>query len=465
MIYICAELFIRGQHGYRLVSDTFDKMDAPDKTVELLITQGKLSKSAKRVKLPVLEDGKIKSNKEILTFIMRDGNNLICSDYNGNKNIISDEEIPYRKFSNAEVVELIKPGNVLVKTLLGNWESYKEVVDSFYVGRGMQVSQDKLDKAIIRAGMLASNYTIDTKGVLHPNPDCNKDRLLIPDGVIDTEVLGGFKHIIGGRSLNRIKLAGRNGLVDLSRCDNLIEIDMIHNPAIAEFIPNENITTIKSFSTINFSDWKYLKYSGSTFMSAVIDNMSLGKSIVQKSIPERFTAGCKIRTLKIDGNIEEIGNNAFFNIGNTRELYIGDSVKRIGKIAFGSASAYMNLDHNEFIKVSGLKNVESIGEFAFKGWKYIEFDISTLKSLKTIGKGAFNNCIFYKSVVRLPDSVRVVGKDAFNTVEIIRLSPKLTDKSIENILASTNLRIVYVPEQIWEKVYKLNDHSHLIIEH
>ncbi len=123
--------------------------------------------------------------------------------------------------------------------------------------------------------------------------------------------------------------------------------------------------------------------------------------------------GAKFNGIKIAGKVNTIDSKAFHNDGSqydysriTGNLEIGDSVISIGESAFELMGV---------TSLSGLKNVEYIGNKAFKNCRDIESDLkfSDDGKLKSIGEETFRGDNKIKSV-RIPNTVINIGNSAFD---------------------------------------------------
>lgn len=456
MIYVCAELIINGQHGYRLVNDTFETMDAPDKSIDELIKQGKLSRSHKKADLPLIENKVIKRKSDILTFIKRDNDTIICTNYKAERLEISGIDIEKYKFWNANIVEFMRPGCILSKTLLGINESYKQMVDTYYIGREMEVSQEKIQRSIAKSSMISTNYIVGTDGVLQVKPGNEDDRLIIPDGVVDTQIIKGYGLVVGSRSLNRINIGDGNKVIDLRKCNNLIEVVFDKNTRVDLIYWNENITSVSSFETPLFEDWKLLLYKTRNFINRSFNTMTLKNSIIQESIPDQFCVNCTINHLVIGGGIKIIGKGSFIYIRYAESINFGNTVEKIGSLAFGQSNNDSTMLRKTFepVKIIRTDSIKHIGDYAFNGMGLLDLDFKNMCKLTHIGKNAFHGCKFKNGIVYLPNSVKIVGANAFDDIEIIRLSRNLTEKSVKHILKNYNLRIVIVPKELKEVAEK-----------
>ena len=106
--------------------------------------------------------------------------------------------------------------------------------------------------------------------------------------------------------------------------------------------------------------------------------------------------------VSIPSFIEEIGDRCFEDNTYIREVFIPDSVKKIGLRAFKCSLIQI---------VKGAKNVSEIGEEAFYLSTLEKFTIP--KGVTVIPERCFKSCDFYTNIV-IPDSVEVIKLSAFS---------------------------------------------------
>lgn len=114
--------------------------------------------------------------------------------------------------------------------------------------------------------------------------------------------------------------------------------------------------------------------------------------------------GCPLTTLSLGKNIKTIGDYAFHDCRNLKNVTIPQSVTSIGKHAFDGCHSLDSLAINGAI--------ESMGKQAFDGC----ISLKTLKlgeNIKTIGNYAFRNCISLTNVT-IPEKVTTIGPGTFS---------------------------------------------------
>lgn len=114
-------------------------------------------------------------------------------------------------------------------------------------------------------------------------------------------------------------------------------------------------------------------------------------------------------TLTISGsgamNDYEYGDYPWMDYRNSiQTIVIGDQITQIGWNAFPWTAC-------STIKFG--KNVRSIGERAFNGFRNLNGDLTLPDSVQTIGAGAFQGCEKLSGDLTIPDSVQTIGDSAF----------------------------------------------------
>ncbi|MDD6976419.1 MAG: leucine-rich repeat domain-containing protein [Bacteroidales bacterium] len=111
----------------------------------------------------------------------------------------------------------------------------------------------------------------------------------------------------------------------------------------------------------------------------------------------------KLTSVSIGNSVTSIGMSAFNRCGNLTSVTIPNSVTTIGNYAFSECTSL------ESITIPN--SVTTIGNYAFSGCTSLE-SITIPNRVTTIGYQAFYNCNSLKSVT-IPDSVTEIGDDAF----------------------------------------------------
>lgn len=125
--------------------------------------------------------------------------------------------------------------------------------------------------------------------------------------------------------------------------------------------------------------------------------------------------------------VVSIGDGAFSECSNLKNIVIPDSVTSIGCWAFDKCSSLesailpsgvTSIGEGTFMECSSLESVaipddvKSIGNYAFSGCSSLE-NITMPDGVISIGDGVFNGCLDFESVT-IPSSVKSIGALAFN---------------------------------------------------
>ena len=111
----------------------------------------------------------------------------------------------------------------------------------------------------------------------------------------------------------------------------------------------------------------------------------------------------KVRTVILTGDIESIGNSAFYDCTNLTSITIPDSVKSIGPGAFSGCS--------NLTSITIPNAVTSIGSSAFNGCSSLT-SITIPNAVTSIGASAFSGCSGLTSIT-ISESVTVIEYNAF----------------------------------------------------
>ena len=236
-------------------------------------------------------------------------------------------------------------------------------------------------------------------------------------------------------SLTEFKVPKSVKILDLTGCTSLIDITF--NNVIEELNVNgcsslKDVTLPNTLKKVDFSYCTSIK--AVELPDSVISAMFTGCSKLETmTLPAGFTEvadrmfkDCTfLQGVEFEGVITRVGDYAFSNcttLGGSRPY----TIKHIG------AHAY---EYTEITMFSASYNLESIGEYAFRGCSKL-WDVSFINGdVKTISKYAFYNCTalenldidfgvenieeyaFYNTAltsVELPISVTKLGSNAFN---------------------------------------------------
>ena len=138
----------------------------------------------------------------------------------------------------------------------------------------------------------------------------------------------------------------------------------------------------------------------------------------------------KIKTIYISNGCRNIGDYAFYNCNQTREISIPDSVKRIGRYSFYNCrsisgrlvlpSTLISISQNAFYNCNGFtgelkipSTVEDIGSSAFSGCSGFSGKLILPDSLRYIGDNAFAKCRGFSGELIIPSKVKTIQSGIF----------------------------------------------------
>lgn len=466
MLYVCAEVYLRGQHGYRLVrikDGLIEFKDVPDKYIKSFIESKELRPWLKGA--PVIVDGVVKSGKDLYTFINKVGTNqILVMDYNAKLKTVGLKDV---NLWNAHYVEYMTPNNELVGTVIDNDTDYRDMVDALY-HKFMSEDEikEKAERLSIKASIINADYKIDEFGNLDDFDikDRTKNEIVIPNGVVTARV-SARSNVIASRTLKKLVLGYGVDKVDLSKCEDLHEIsaeysfagDITFVPTIRNISGNFAITNADD----EIVDWELLKYTNGMFRYIKTSTLKLINSRMQDNLISVCRYNNHIKNLYIGKNIQRIEEKACAECQSLIYINFGDSCSIIGKGAF----EILDYDYNYKVKeltLDGIGGIVEIGAGAFNRDCKIKVDWEKFKKLRKIGSGAFGS--IGQQEVYLNDSVEIVEKEAFIGLNI-RLSRNLTDRSFANVLKSCILKgrtTIYYPSDLsTERLKQLNYYSRL----
>lgn len=464
-MFICAEIYVGNRHGYRLLSaerdengnwkDTFEIKDVPDETVNKLVSVGRISKSFKGKELPVLKGSMVISNRNKYTFIERERDRVVYSDYSGKKIEADISDITSGMFWNGHKVEFIGPGKKLMATVQGVDETYEEIVDAYYRAVDIELHADRLSSMKMKLDMLGTGYSVTDAGELFINQEGSIDTLRIPNGVLKSFRLKGVKHIVGCGTIVELELPKSIQTADLSMCKNLVKVKLPSRINANGIKWSKSITEIAGdfggTALDTFEDWGALKYTDGMFKFSNVKHLILGNSSAQDYIPRDFAStGSYLQSVIIKGNnISNIEENAFLSCKCLDFVDLGDCDGEIKPHAFAS-QAWNNPQDFKRLKVIGGSKIKKIGSEAFSYRNDVDIDLRNFCELKFIGARALSHATFDDFYI--PDSVTTVGEYIIGRANTVRLGKKLSDKSIEKILALHVDRHLIVPSSLVERL-------------
>lgn len=158
-----------------------------------------------------------------------------------------------------------------------------------------------------------------------------------------------------------------------------------------------------------------------------------GLEIIEDQAFERAS----IKNIGLKEGLKSIGAAAFYNLTSLEQIYIPNTVTKIGKRAFtGSSISKLNIP----------KSINEIPEECFKLSRVKEITIPG--NVKTIGPNAFANCQELRQVT-LEEGVTSIGPNAFANcpkLSIVDVPKSVTSFGIDIFLESDNVTLRIDPE-------------------
>ena len=159
------------------------------------------------------------------------------------------------------------------------------------------------------------------------------------------------------------------------------------------------------------TDGNVVSFNSTSCGANVVSNTYVnGKGVIKfdgeiNAIGERAFYNCdSLTSVTIPDSVTTIGGNAFYNCTSLTSVTIGNGVTSIGGSAFYQCSSLTSITIGN--------SVTSIGKFAF-GWCTNLTSVTIGDSVTTIGELAFHGCHSLTSIT-IPDSVTSIGDGAFN---------------------------------------------------
>ena len=195
----------------------------------------------------------------------------------------------------------------------------------------------------------------------------------------------------------------------------------------------------RAFGTTQFTEIKLpskLVYIGDyAFNSSSIENIDIPASVQYIGNSAFFTAR-KLKTVKFEGDVKEMGPSIFYRTPVTK-VTLADDMKNI--------PAKMFLRCDKLVDINWPANIESIGVGAFYDCKALT-SVTLPASVKEIGDEAFLNCSGVKAI-NLPASLEKLGSCAFSMTSISDLtidSNNANFKLVDGVLYSKDNSLLYL---------------------
>ena len=145
-----------------------------------------------------------------------------------------------------------------------------------------------------------------------------------------------------------------------------------------------------------------------------------------------------IKTVKISGSVESIGDGVFKGCTNLESVTLEQGVSVIGESAFYGCSSLTSIELPD--------SVSSIGKQAFYNCKALD-GISLSSSVTSIGSASFYGCSSLKSI-NIPSSVSVIENDTFancSSLTSIKLPGSVTSVGSYAFYKCSNLVSIVIP--------------------
>ena len=159
-------------------------------------------------------------------------------------------------------------------------------------------------------------------------------------------------------------------------------------------------------------------------------------------------AGCKTEYLGIPSTLTDVGEAAFIDCNNIKNIFIPATLTRLSNSMFEGCSA---LEKVELASPDGSYKIKSIGRQCFLGCELLK-EVIISSSVEEIREGAFYKCVSLETV-NFPSSLTLLDKSAFalcSSLKEIRISNGL--KRIETFAFDrcTSLETVNLPSSLSE---------------
>ena len=292
--------------------------------------------------------------------------------------------------------------------------------------------------------------------------DCtNLEEVILPEGLtlLYSYMFSGatsIKHITLPSTLKVINSAfnGCSGLLELELPSGLTQLGSMYGcSSLKSLVIPESVTEVGSFGRCtqlesitlpsglagwlpNFNDCSNLK-------SITIPDNVIG-------IDRRNFEGCNsLRTINISASskLEEIREEAFQR-SSIAEIYLPESVKKLGRYAFAYCTQLVNVTLPKNNTAFQMEN------FVFTGCSALE-NINLPTSLTSIPQDAFSNCISLKEVV-LPGALTELGHQAFKgCTQLTKITIPGTITSFNSsVFANSGLTEVTINNGIGENAFE-----------
>ena len=221
---------------------------------------------------------------------------------------------------------------------------------------------------------------------------------------------------------NTLTSIGENAFTS---CGNLAEVEI---PSSVVSIDNGSFADCISLSTINIPEGVKTIGKNAFAHCGVLSEINLPSSLtiigefsfsscgfVSFTLPKQFTvvpkgmlSSCiKLTTIIFEGNITEIGAQAFASCDALTSFTVPDTVTTIG------AQAFDNCNNLETVTLPSNANFTEVSDYLFNGCDKLT-SITIPNSVTRIGNNAFIACRSLHSIT-IPEKVTTIGENAFSS--------------------------------------------------
>ncbi len=231
--------------------------------------------------------------------------------------------------------------------------------------------------------------------------------------LVDLEIETGVKEIgesafEGCSSLEKVTIPStvkRVGEMAFKDCAKLTTVEL-----------DEGVEEIGDSAFVGCGELKMVTIPAS--VKEIGESVFEGSSLEELTIPasmkviktSAFKNSEKLKKVKMEDGVEEIGDSAFVGCIGLGELEFSQTLKKIGESAFSGCNALTEIVIPD--------KVEEIGEAAFKDCEKVD-SLQLGESLAKIGESAFEGCKVLPSVI-LPEGLTSIEKAAFKDCDSLK---------------------------------------------
>lgn len=187
----------------------------------------------------------------------------------------------------------------------------------------------------------------------------------------------------------------------LQNCTGLTAITIPKNVSGFDYHPFDGCTNLKEVTW----DVKEFSKNDDVFYGVSLETVNIGENVKKiSSYPFRNITTLTTLTFAENGQLEEIGAQAFAYCTGLQNIVIPNSVTSIGSSAFENCTGLTSVTIPD--------SVTRIDSYAFSRCTGLT-SVTIGNGVKSIDQGAFYNCTGLTSIT-IPDSVTSIGKSAFS---------------------------------------------------